>query len=145
MTGGARPGLRLRRPVQGDPERGASSIELVLYTPVLMLVIFLAVQLALTWHGNEVAGAVAREVARVARTGGGTPDALAAARERGAEYAAAVGGRALTDVSVDVQALPLTREVRATVTGHAVALVPGAAPQVSATVQGPVEEFRPDR
>ena len=131
-------------PARRDRERGATSIELVMYTPVLMLVIFLTVQFALSWHGSEVAGAVAREAARVARTGGGSAQAIADAETRGTQYAAAIGGRALTDVDIDVTPLPAEREVRVRVTGRSVEIIPGFAPRVSKTVQGPVEEFRPD-
>lgn len=124
-------------------DRGATSVELVLYAPVLMLVIFLSVQFALTWHGNEIAGAVAREAARVARAGGGTVDALARAEAHGVEYATALGGSALREVEVVVVPLPDDR-VRATVTGRSVELIGGLAPRVTKTVEGPVEMFRPD-
>ena len=130
-----------RRPGAGD--RGATSVELVAYTPVLMLVIFLTVQFALTWHGNQIAGAVAREAARVARAGGGTDSAIAQAKTRGAEYAAAIGGDALRDVSIEVS-LPADGEVAVTVTGRSVEIVPGFAPRVHVSVLGPVEVFRPD-
>lgn len=134
-----------RRPARpGGGDRGASSIELVLYTPVLMLVILLTVQFALSWHGSHVAGAVARETARVARAGGGAPDALAAAHARGTDYAAAIGGNALREVQVVVTPLPADAEVRVTVSGRAAAVVPGYTPRVSRTVQGPLETFRPD-
>lgn len=127
----------------GDPERGTTSLEMVFYTPLLMLVIFLTVQFALSWHGNQVAGAVAREAARTARAGGGTAAALADAESRGAEYAAAIGGQALTDVSVDAATVG-PDEVEVTVTGRAVEIIDGFAPRVSVTVRGPVEVFRPD-
>lgn len=116
---------------------------MVLYTPILMLVILVIVQFALSWYGNEVAGAAAREAARVARVGSGTSVAVADAEARGLEYAA-VGGEGLTDVEVDVVALPATREVRVTVTGRSLEIVAGLAPRVSAVVQGPIEEFRAD-
>ncbi len=141
-TGLAR--LRARGAAGEGRERGATSIELVMYTPILMLVIFLTVQFALTWHGNEIAGAVAREAARVARVGGGTDQALQEAEARGVEYAAKIGGSALTDVDVDVVPLPDAQEVRVTVTGRSVEIIGGLAPQVVKTVQGPVEVFRPD-
>jgi hypothetical protein len=118
-------------------------VELVAYTPVLMLVIFLTVQFALTWHGNEIAGVVAREVARVARAGGGTPAALAEARARGVEYANAIGGNALTGIEIEVVATA-DSEVEVTVTGRSAEIVPGFAPQVRSIVTGPVEVFRPD-
>ncbi|RIQ13698.1 TadE/TadG family type IV pilus assembly protein, partial [Jiangella rhizosphaerae] len=65
--------LRSRR------ERGATAIELAMYTPIMFLIIFIIVQFTLTWHGNQIAAAAAREAARTARVGGGTPAALAAA------------------------------------------------------------------
>lgn len=114
-----------------------------MYTPILMLVTFLIVQFALTWHGQEIAGAVAREAAREARIGGGTPEALSAGEAKGKEYVSVVGGKALQDVTVEVVLVGDDR-VRATVTGRSVELVPGFAPRVSAEVEGPVEEFRPD-
>ncbi|MCV2394548.1 pilus assembly protein [Actinotalea sp. M2MS4P-6] len=133
---------RLHGRLRGDT--GASTVELVMYTPLLMLTIFVIVQFALSWYGNEVAGAAAREAARVARVGGGTPSAIADAEAAGAALATNVGGNGLTDVEVEVVALPLSQEVRATVTGRSVEIVAGLAPRVSASVQGPVEVFRPD-
>ncbi|HWJ84083.1 MAG TPA: TadE/TadG family type IV pilus assembly protein [Cellulomonas sp.] len=126
-----------------DREAGASSIELVLYAPLLMLITFMLVQFALTWYGDSVAGAAAREAARVARVGGGTPAALASAETRGASYATAVGGKGLTDVRVEVVRLA-GDQVRATVSGRSMELVGGLAPRVSASVEGPIEQFRPD-
>lgn len=134
---------RLRQLTAGGREDGASSIELVLYTPVLMLVIFVTVQFALSWHGNSVAGAVAREAARTARVGGGTPAAIAEAEARGLEYAEAIGGQALRDVTVEVVTLP-GDQIRVTVRGRANEIVGGLAPTVEAVVEGPVEVFRPD-
>ncbi|KQR12382.1 TadE family protein [Cellulomonas sp. Leaf334] len=122
---------------------GASSIELVLYTPILMLVIFLTVQFALTWYGNEVAGAIARETARVVRVGGGTPASVAEARTHAQEYTDAIGGASFRDLQVQITQ-PDADTVRVTVSGRALEIVDGFAPRVSATVQGPIESFRPD-
>ncbi|MDM7831254.1 TadE family protein [Cellulomonas edaphi] len=133
-----------RRVRREQRDRGTTAIELVLYTPVLMLVTFLIVQFALSWFGQEVAGATAREAARVARTGGGSDAALAAATARGETYAAAVGEKNLHDVTVTVIRLPGDR-VRATVTGRSQEIIPGLAPRVSQSVEGPVEKFREDR
>ena len=134
---------RLRRAVGSRGDEGASSIEMVLYTPLLMLIIFVTVQFALNWHGSSVAGAVAREAARTVRVGGGTPVAIAEAEVRGLEYADAIGGAALRDVTVDVVPLPGDR-IQVTVRGRANEIVDGLAPTVKATVEGPVEVFRPD-
>jgi Flp pilus assembly protein TadG len=125
-------------------DRGVSSVELVMYTPVLMFATFLVVQFALSWYGNEVASATAREAARVARSQGGTAASLAEAEARGGAYATRIGGPGLTDVEVHVVLLPATQEVRATVTGRSQEVVPGFAPRVKAVVQSPIETFRPD-
>lgn len=136
--------LRRRLGVAGRDDRGASSIELVIYTPLIMLVMFVAVQFALSWHGNQIAGAVAREAARVARTEAGAPGSVAAAEAAGLDYATAIGGKALTDVTVEVTLLPAQESVTVTVTGRASEIVQGLSPRVSATVEGPLETFRPD-
>jgi hypothetical protein len=124
-------------------QRGASSIEFVLYTPILFFIIFIIVQFSLTWHGNQVASAAAREAARMARIEGGGPAAIAAAEQHGLRYAANIGGNALRDVTVEVMAVGAD-EIRATVAGRSIEIVNGFAPRVSQTVQGPIEEFRPD-
>ena len=36
-------------------EAGASSVELLVFFPLLLLIILLAVQTGLSWYGNEVA------------------------------------------------------------------------------------------
>jgi Flp pilus assembly protein TadG len=124
-------------------DRGSSAIELVLYTPILMLITFLVVQFALTWYGQEIAVATAREAARVARVEGGGDLALQHAEARGEEYAATIGNKSLDDVVVRVVRVD-DDTVRATVTGHSMEIIPGWAPHVSAHVEGPVEMFRPD-
>lgn len=50
-------------------ETGASSVELLVFFPLLLLIILLAVQTGLSWYGNEVAMTAARETARALRTG----------------------------------------------------------------------------
>lgn len=133
---------RWRRCEAAD-DTGASSVEMVLYTPLLMFVFFVVVQGALSWYGQDVATTAAREAARVARVQGGTPEALEAARDRGVQYAEQVGGEGLQQVEVEVE-LVEPGIVRATVTGRSVEIVSGLAPAVSASVQGPVETFRAD-
>lgn len=123
-------------------QRGVSSIELVLYTPLMFLIIFVIVQFTLTWHGNQIAAAAAREAAREARIGGGTPAALSAAEARGHEYAEVVGNGHLVDIEVD--AVQVGENVRVTVSGRATEIVNNLAPRVSQTVEGPIEQFIPD-
>lgn len=116
-----------------------------MYLPLLFIAIFVSVQFALMFFGNQAAAAAAREAARVARTGGGTPQALHAARLRGAQYAATVGKGVLLQPQVRVL-LVNAGEVRAVVDGSTLQVVPGLpAPHLHQAVQGPLETFRPDR
>lgn len=63
MTGPGRLLERCRR------EEGASSVELLVFFPLLLLIILVTVQVSLSWYGNEVAISTAREVAREIRDG----------------------------------------------------------------------------
>lgn len=130
-------------------ERGASSLELVLYMPLLMMTIFLTVQFALVYLGNQVISSSARQAARVARSaaGGDEANATARAKDVAQEYATKVGHGLVTNVSVAVSRVAGASgpEMRVVVTGQALQLVPNvAAPKVSKTVQGPIETFRAD-
>lgn len=131
---------RLREKARG--ETGASSLELLVFFPLLLLIILVTVQVALSWYGNEVAMTAARETARSLRTGAHDPAALAAAEAEGAEYAASTGGAGLTNVEVDAQMID--NEVSVTVSGEAMSIIGSLAPRVRATVTSPVEEFRRD-
>jgi hypothetical protein len=135
--------LRARLP-ERKSERGVSSLELVLYMPLLMMAIFLTIQFALLYLGNQVISSSARQAGRVMRTGGDT----ATATKRARDYAATVGHGLVKDVNVQPPELidgPSGPEIRVVVTGKALQLVPGiAASSVSKTVQGPLETFRPD-
>ena len=115
-----------------------------MYMPILFFVIFVTVQLAMLFLGNQAASAAAREAARVARSGGGSDTAMAEGRARGLEYAASVGHGVIENVSVVVQPAD-GRQIRATVRGQGIQVVPGL-PGLTITqvVQGPIEEFRPD-
>jgi len=130
--------MRTRRRRAGRSERGASTVELVLYMPILMLAIFLTIQFSLIYLGNQAASAAAREAARVART---TLD-----RERagaaGHAYADNIGKGILENVRVTVDPVGAD-QVRVEVTGHALKITPFVdPPTVSQVVQGPLEEFR---
>ncbi len=124
--------LRSRR----RDDSGVSSVELVLYMPLLLFVMFLAVQFALVWFGNQTASAVARETARSARV----YEDAGRARQAGYHYAETVADGALQDVHITVTRVGDNR-IRVTVTGHAQELVPIGVPTVTQTVEGPIEEF----
>jgi len=112
--------------------------------PILLLAIFVTVQFSLMYLGDRAAQATAREAARVARVGGGTGTALADARAQGLTFAASIGHGVLFNPSVVVVQIG-AGQVRATVTGDALNLVPGVRfGRITATVQGPIEAFRAD-
>ncbi len=123
-------------------QRGASAIELALYTPLMFLIIFVIVQFTLTWHGNQIASSAARQAAREARIGGGTPEALSEAEARGQEYAQVVGNGHLVDI--EVEAVQVGDNIRVTVSGRATEIVNNLSPRVSQTIEGPIEQFVPD-
>jgi len=124
--------LRARR----RDDSGVSSVELVLYMPVLMFIIFLGVQFSLVWFGNQAASAVARETARTARVYAGE----ARAEQVGHHYAETIGDGVLEDVHITV--VRVGDRIRVTVTGHAQEISPIGVPTVSQTVEGPIEEFQ---
>lgn len=123
-------------------EAGASSVELIIFFPLLLLVVLITVQVALTWYGNEVAIATAREVAREARANSKGGD-LSAAKSNGAAYARKVGGKALTDVEIDVSTT--SDQVTVRVSGKSLDVVAGLSPRVKASVTSERETFRSDR
>ena len=124
-------------------EVGASSVELIIFFPLLLLVVLITVQVALTWYGNEVAIATAREVAREARATSKGGDLSAAAKANGAAYARKVGGKALTDVEIDVSTT--SDQVTVRVSGKSLDVVAGLSPRVKASVTSERETFRSDR
>lgn len=128
----------------GSGERGATVIELAVLMPVVLAVVLLIVQVALWFHGRQVADAAAREGARIARAGGesGWEDDAEAKAE---QIVRAVGPRLLADVTVRTWEEGDRRGVE--VTGSAVQVIP-LLPELSFTITarsgGPVECFRPD-
>lgn len=134
--------MRVRR--AADDDHGVSSVELVLYTPLLMLITFLVVQLSLAYLGNQVASAAAREGARVARVGGGTPQACAAGRTKAAEMVATVGKGLLLPTGPPTVEVVGGNQVRAVVRGRPQQVIPFVGFPIEQVVQGPVEEFVPD-
>lgn len=111
-------------------------MELVLYMPLLMLVIFIAVQFALVWFGNQAASAIARETARTARVYADE----GRAQQAGHQYAETIADGVLEGMTIRVEIAG--GRVRVTVTGHAQEISPIGVPTVSQTVEGPVEEFQ---
>jgi len=120
-------------------ERGASAIELVLYTPLLMIAMILTIQFSLTYLAKQSASAAAREAARVARV---TGDAEMG-RAKGVSSAQSLGKGLLKNPQVQVA--QVGDSMRAEVSGRANQLLPFVgSPKVSEVVQGRIEEFQED-
>ncbi|GAA0922902.1 TadE/TadG family type IV pilus assembly protein [Nonomuraea longicatena] len=121
-------------------------VELALLMPVVLAVALLVVQVALWFHGRQVAEAAAREGARVARSAPVGDGWEEQARSKAADVVRAIGPRLLSGATATTSAKePDERWV--TVSGRAVQvipLLPDLAFSVSATSGGPVECFRPD-
>jgi Flp pilus assembly protein TadG len=127
--------IRARR--QGD--RGAVSAELVVATPLLLVLVLLVVQFALWQHAVHVAGAAAQEGARSARLEGGS---AAAGQARAEQFLAQLGRTVVMQPQVIVRR-DLDR-ARVEVTGYAVNVLPFIHLPIRAESDGPVERFRPD-
>jgi Flp pilus assembly protein TadG len=118
-------------------EHGAAT-ELVIATPLLLLLVLLVVQFAMWQHAIHIADAAAQEGARAARLQGGT--ALDGAT-RARVFLAQLSPTIL--VHPDVVARRNADTARVEITGQALMVVPGLHLSVRAVSQGPVEVFRP--
>ena len=118
---------------------GSATVEVVLATPLLLLVLLAIVQFALWQHAVHVADAAAQEGARAARLQGGTAT-VGAARTR--EFLAQLSPTILVHPQVSVRRNANTARVE--VTGQALMLLPGLHLPVRVVAQGTVERFRAD-
>jgi hypothetical protein len=100
--------------------------------PILMVMLFTVLQVALWWHGQSVAVAAAQHGLDAARVPGGT---AAAGESTVDQFVGQVGGFEVTQVQVERSAV----EVQVTVRGQVASLVPFLEVRVGATLQGPVE------
>jgi Flp pilus assembly protein TadG len=122
-------------------------IELAMLMPVILATVLLIVQVALWFHGREVAEAAAREGARVARSAPfDSGDWQGASTAKATEIVRAIGPRLLENAKATTSEKdPGQRFV--TVTGSAVQvipLLPALTFTITATSGGPIECFRPD-
>jgi Flp pilus assembly protein TadG len=122
-------------------DRGSSAVELVILTPVLILIVFGIVQAALLWHAQHIADAAAQQGDRLARADTGHQVDPATIRTDTLAYLHQLGADLVTTPTVTVTSTPTWATV--TVTGHAVSLIPGRGLTIHATSRGPVERFTP--
>jgi Flp pilus assembly protein TadG len=124
----ARPGL-LRE------DAGAGAVELVIVTPLLMLLVLGVIQFALAEQAQHVAQAAATQALAAARVQDGT---AAAGQTQAGTVLSQLGG-SLTGPAVTVTRT--ATQARVTVTGGVESLIPGVRLHVRATVTGPAEEW----
>ncbi|MGH3991096.1 MAG: TadE family protein [Pseudonocardiaceae bacterium] len=128
---------RVRRALRGD--RGSVSAELVIATPLLMLMLLAIVQFALWSHATHIAQAAASQGLAASRVQGGT----AAAGTTGAQQILdQLAGGPLRSAAVTSDRGATSAWVR--ISGTATPVIPFLRLPVHAEATGPVERFVPD-
>ncbi|MEV5301150.1 TadE family protein [Amycolatopsis methanolica] len=128
--------VRLRKSLMGD--RGSVSAELVIATP-LLLVLLAIVQFALWSHATHIAQAAASQGLATARSQNGTAAAGTASAQ---QLLGQLAGGPMRGAAVSTDRGPATAAVR--ISGTATSVVPFLTLPVHAEAAGPVERFVPD-
>jgi Flp pilus assembly protein TadG len=127
-----------RSPLTRGDDRGASTLEMVILFPALLLLIFGIVQGAFWYHARNVALAAATSGLQVASSESGS---ARAGQETAAEFLDRAGGTGILPV-VQISADRSATVATVTVTGRAPSFVPGLPGlPVTQTASGPVERF----
>ena len=129
------PSVRRRRPgaLRRD-ERGAVAAELVIATPLLLLLIMGVIQFALWQHAEHIASAVAQQGVAVGRLQGET---ATAGQNEAQSVLDQLGSTVLVDSNITATRTNVTTTV--TVTGHAESIVGLFSLPVKAVAAGPTE------
>ncbi len=127
--------MRPQHTTEGE-QAGAVTAELVVATPLLLLLVLLVVQFALWQHGLHVATAAAEEGERAARLEGGTA-AAGAAKAR--DFLATLGPNLVIAPQVTAHRDQTTARVEIHATAEP--LVPWLRLPIHAVAEGPVEVF----
>ena len=122
--------------ILGRDERGAVSAELVIATPLLLLLIMGVIQFALWEHAEHVAAAVAQQGVAVGRLQG---ESAQAGEQQAQTVLDQLGSSVLTGAKVVATRTNLATTV--TVTGHAESIVGFFSLPVRATAAGPTETY----
>lgn len=117
-----------------DRCRGSASVELTVAAPLLLLLLMLVVQFAMWAHATHIAQAAANAGVQGARAYGGTADD---GKTDATTVLSHLAGTILTHTRVDAARSATAATV--TVTGDAVAVVPGLHLPVTVTVTAPRE------
>jgi Flp pilus assembly protein TadG len=126
---------RLSRALVRD-ERGAVSAELVIATPLLLLLIMVVIQFALWQHAEHIASAVAQQGLAVGRLQG---ESAAAGQQQAQSVLGQLGSSVLVDSTITATRTNATTTV--TVTGHAESIVGLFSLPVKAVATGPTETY----
>jgi Flp pilus assembly protein TadG len=115
-------------------DRGEVSLQVVLLTPVVLLLVLVSVQAALWYHAVQLADNAAADGAATAARHGATPDAGRAAV---ADFVREAGGRlVVADVSGD------GHQMVASATIHVPAVLPGWPDVVTRRAKAPIEQLQ---
>jgi len=137
VSGADRAAAAVRAPVAvRAPDCGATSTELTIAFPAVLLMIMFALQFGLYLHAAQIAEAAAQEAVEAAQGQSADP---AAGRVAAAALLADLAALRSPEVTVSRSGTAVSSRV----TGHAQQLIPGLALDVAATAEGPVERFVP--
>jgi TadE-like protein len=127
---------RLRR-AQRTADEGSATLEVAILAPVLLLVIFTVVQVAVFAYARSLALGAAQEGVAAGRVDGGTSQAARASARGFLDHTA---GDSLQSSTVRV--LATATEVEVEVRGRAISLLPGfPGLPVRQSARGPIERF----
>lgn len=127
----------LRRMLRGD--RGSVTAEMVIATPLLLLMLLAIVQFALWSHATHIAQTAASQGLSVARAQNGTADEGRVESQRMLDQLAR---GPLADINVSADRTATSASIR--ITGTATSVIPFLRLPVRAEAAGPVERFVPD-
>ncbi|WP_150236396.1 TadE/TadG family type IV pilus assembly protein [Nocardiopsis quinghaiensis] len=125
-------------PHHTDPDQDRGSAELVVATPLMLLLLVLVVQVALWAHASQVTQTIAQHGQAAARTLGATE---ADGHARADEVADQLRGDLLHDMAITVQRTDTTVTVQ--VSAQVPTMIPGLDWPVRTAVSGPVEHHTP--
>ena len=129
-------------PAGGPPrragEQGTVTLEALLIYPLVLLIAWIGMQLALVHLANRIALASAEEAASAARARTGT---VSAAQQRAHRYLDVLGSGLLVDPAVRIVRTADTVTVE--VDGKAERIVPGFPIRITQTLHSPRERLRP--
>jgi Flp pilus assembly protein TadG len=128
-----------RSALRADGQQGSVTLEFVVIVPLLMLLVWIAMQLVMVFFANRVALSAAQEGVRTARDRAGS---TTAAEQRSRRYLVELGSTLL--LHPQVRASRTADSARVEVTGQAQQLIPFFVRlHIVQVAESPRERFRP--